>query len=123
MSVCEGYAALGLNDGSISLCSLAPLRELLRARLIEAEDRMDARGAACFCAARVEERFLYLPMLVLPRRVDAGLASARVDAVLSPRRASRNIPRRFDDQHAAPNLDMEFVGVAGYVYDPLPEIS
>ena len=29
MSTCEGYAALGLSDGTIRFCSLSPLRELL----------------------------------------------------------------------------------------------
>lgn len=29
MSTCEGYAALGLSDGTIRFCSLSPLREIL----------------------------------------------------------------------------------------------
>jgi len=28
MSVCEGYAALGIDDGSVCVCSLSPLRLL-----------------------------------------------------------------------------------------------
>lgn len=75
MSTCEGYAALGLSDGTVRFCSLSPLREILS---------FEAHGAA---VSAVE---LISPSQLLSGDADGAVALWRLDETEeSGRRAVR----------------------------------